>query len=147
VSIGAVALSLGPDAVYLDSRRRINSALRMRWALAVTLASVLVVGIAGVIGTALVSGSATAAIVFGGMAFADVLALVFTRPFKLINEAHLDSTRLEVAFLRLRDHLEHCVKLPQNQQLTCRGKAWDRMQDELRALSGESQGRDETAAT
>ena len=134
--VGAVALSLDPDAVYRDSRRRINAALRLRWAFAIVLASVLVVGIAGVVATALVAGRDTATLVFGGMAFADVLVLALTRPFQLINEAHLDSTRLEVAFLRLRDHLEQCDKLPDSRQLTCRGKAWDRMQSELRALGG-----------
>jgi hypothetical protein len=134
-SIGAAALSIDADSVFRDARARVDRMVRLNITLAVVLASVLVAGIAGVIVCGVVLDRNVAAIAFGGMAFADVLGLVFTKPFSLITSSVVQSQRLEIAHLRLREQLVDCDSYEDAQaRFQCRSTAWDKLQDELRSL-------------
>jgi hypothetical protein len=126
------------DSVFQVARARIDRALRLNIALAVGLSLILAVGLAGAVISGLVLGRDTAAIVFGGMSLADLLAFAATKPFSLINSSVVESQRLEMAHLRLREQLDECnAYTDAKERFECRAQAWDKMQEELRSLSGQ----------
>lgn len=134
--VGAAALAIDADSVFRDARKRVARLLTINIALAIVLASILVIGLGGVVIAGIVLGRATATLVFGGMTFADVLALAFTRPFSVIGQTVVQGQRLDIAHLRLREQLRECDTYGSpSEKFECRTRAWDSIQAELRSLS------------
>jgi hypothetical protein len=134
--VGAAALSISPNEVFREARTQNKRVFMVGLVLAVTLASILVIGIGGVIVSAAFFGKESAAATFGGVSLLDVVGLALTKPFAVIQGASVTSQRLDLAYLRLQEELKDCADYADaDERFRCKSRVWDQMQEELRKLS------------
>ena len=130
--IGAIALSISSESVFRSARRRIDLVFRINLALAITLAVILIGGIAGAIVSALVFGNSSWAIVFGGVSVADIIGVLAFKPLKEINRALIATQRLDILHLSLQKRLELCDQHKTLEgRFRCQTEVWEAIQAEL----------------
>jgi hypothetical protein len=135
--LGAAALAISPGDVFREARAQNRRVFMVGLVLGVTLASVLVIGIGGVIVSGVFLGKGSAAAAFGGVTLLDVVGLTLTKPFAVIQGASVTNQRLDLAHLRLQEQLADCDRYADtHEQFRCKTEVWDKTQEELRNLSG-----------
>lgn len=131
-----VALALKPDHVFRDARRRIDLVFKLNLGVAIILALILLLGLGGAVVSAVFLGRDIWAMVFGGVAMADIIGLFIFKPLTAINAAIIASQRLDVIHLRVREQLTLCNEHADlERRIKCQSKVWDTMQREFAALS------------
>ena len=135
--VGAAALAISPGELFRVARRQNKQVFLVGLVLSVALGSILTVGIAGVIVSAVFLGDGSAAAVFGGVTVLDVAGFALTKPFAVIQRASVTSQRLDLAYLRLQEQLKDCERYTDPRELfQAKSRVWDQTQEEFRALTG-----------
>jgi len=134
--VGAAALAISPGELFREARRQNKQVFLVGLVLSVALGTILTVGIAGVIVSAVFLGNGSAAAVFGGVTVLDVAGFALTKPFAVIQRASVTSQRLDLAYLRLQEQLKDCERYSDPQELfQAKSRVWDQTQEEFRALT------------
>ena len=135
-AITRAGVALDPDAVFGDARKRIERVFRLNVFLLLGLGLVLLVGIGGAIYSALFLQQSIWTFVFGGVAVADVIGVYIFKPITAINRALVSTQQLDLLYLRLREGLKGCDELEDvGEKLACRDALWDKVWEDLKALS------------
>jgi hypothetical protein len=134
--VGAAALAISPGELFRGARGQNRQVFLVGLVLSVALGSILTLGIAGVIVSAVFLGNGSAAAVFGGVAVLDVIGFALTKPFAVIQRASVTSQRLDLAYLRLQEQLKDCERYTDPDELfRAKSRVWDQTQEEFRALT------------
>jgi|SRR5215469_1953402 len=134
--IGALALALSPESVFVDARNRIGLVFRLNLGIAITLAVILLAGIAGGVYSAVFLQNRVWSSVFGGVSIADLIGVYVFKPLAAINAALVSTIRLDNLQLGLQQQLANCTQLTDAQQrIECQSSVWEKIQIELATLS------------
>jgi hypothetical protein len=135
-AVTRAGVALDPDVVFSDARKRIERVFRLNVILLLALAVLLLIGIGGAIYSALVWQQNMWTLIFGGVAVADVIGIYVFKPITAINRALVSTQQLDLLYLRLREGLKGCEELQDvNEKLACRDALWDKVWEDLSALS------------
>jgi hypothetical protein len=130
------AVALDSDAVFSDARRRIERVFQLNVILLLILAVLLLVGIGGAIYAALFLDRNSWALIFGGVAVADIIGIYVFKPITAINRALVATQQLDLLYLRLREGMKGCEELSDvNEKIACRDAVWDRIWADLSSLN------------
>jgi len=135
-AVGTLALATSPDALFRDARRRIAMVFRLNFGVALVLATILLMGIAGAIISAVFLRQNTWALAFGGVTVADLLGVYVFKPLKVINASLVATQRLDSIHLRLHKQLPECDQLETpKERLQCQTELWKSIESELASLA------------
>lgn len=130
--LGTTALALDSREVFDTARKRIDLVFKLNLILAVTLAVILIVGVAGAVISAVFLNQSIWALVFGGVSVADVVGALALKPLKAVNSAIVSTQRLEVLHLGLQDLLDACRQHESLEvRIDCLSDTYDTMHEEL----------------
>ncbi len=137
--VGALALAISPEAVFVDARRRMSVVFRLNLAVAIVLAIILLGGIGGAVFSAVFLRNSTWSFAFGGISAADLLGVYVFKPLSAINASLLGTQRLEMLQLRLSQQLSTCAQHEKlERRIECQTVVWESIQRELAILAGAS---------
>ena len=135
-AITRAGVALDADAVFRDARERIDQVFRLNVVLLLTLAVLLLAGIGGAIYAAVFLRQNSWALIFGGVAAADLIGVYVFKPITAINRALVSTQQLDLLYLRLREGLKGCDEVQDvGEKLACRDALWDKIWEDLAALN------------
>src|SRR2546423_10277459 len=134
--VSALALTISPNDVFHDARRRINQVFKLNLAVSIVLAVILLGGIAGSILSALVLHEGLWSIMFGGLSAGDLIGVYIFKPLQAAQSALISSQRLDMMHLMFNQQVQSCAQYKSlEDKISCQGKLWTRINDELSALA------------
>ena len=134
--VGAAALTISPADVFKAARSQNKQVFLIGLVLTVVLAIILVIGVGGVIVTAVFLGKGSGAAVFGGVSLLDVVGFILTKPLAVIQGASVTSQRLDLLHLHLQQQLNACSDYETVQErFEFNSKVWDKTQEEFGKLA------------
>lgn len=136
-TLGGAALAISATEVFQDARNRNKRVYLFNLVLAIVLATLLCVTIAGALVSFLVLQATAASAVFAGVSILDLFGFAFTKPFTVIQQSSVATQRLDLAYLRLQEQMKDCdLHEDPASRFDCRAVVWDTIQSELRSLGG-----------
>jgi hypothetical protein len=138
--VAAVALAVDADAVFAGARSRNQLVFRLRLGIALSIAGVLVVGLAALVEGA-VFGQPLAVAGGGALSIADLIGARIYQPIERIREAWLDADAVDLAHLETRQRIEDCMAAHPDRkaQIECTERAWRELTDRLAKVAAAHQ--------
>jgi hypothetical protein len=133
--VAAAAFGEGEEEVCRGARARVAWYFRLNLVLAIGLIVIFLGGAGGAVVSGIVKGVSAWAAVFGGVSLASVFGLFVARPLKMVKEAIVASTRLDLLQFRWVQLSQDCAGLGTlGEQVDCRSQAWETVIKELNAV-------------
>jgi hypothetical protein len=133
--LAAAAFLNGFGGVMKETERRIRVGFWSNVSIIVAMTAILLIGIAGAVGSVLIYGMNIWSVILGGLSLADVLAFLTVKPHYMLNVALIASTKLGTVQLKYAHAFNLCNEYKSiKSRFACNEKIYKEFSDELDAI-------------